>query len=277
MGFSGHAEGRAGTTTMSQAKGDEFKAKGNAFFAKHEYTEAIKWYTKAIEANPNGHVYYSNRCACYTSLNELDKALKDAQDCTRIKPDWAKGFYRLGHTLALLHRYEEAQTALKKGAQTDPSNGDIKNRLREVDELLKKDKAKRAKYGGTPAMAAKEEGNELFKSGKFPDAIIVYTRGLAAATKDEERVALLNNRAACHFQERNFRQAIADATEVLQLEPDNLKALLRRGTAYENIEKIDPALADMKRLQELSPGMPQVSQALHRLQRMAKQKEGMGW
>lgn len=80
-----------------------------------EFDEAIKWYTKAIEAYPQGHVYYSNRCACYTSLNQLDKALKDSEDCVRIKPDWSKGYYRLGNTLALLHRYEEAQTALKKG------------------------------------------------------------------------------------------------------------------------------------------------------------------
>jgi len=262
---------------MSVAKGDEYKAKGNEFFAKHEYSEAIKWYTKAIEANPNGHVYYSNRCACYTSLNELEKALKDAQDCVRIKPDWAKGYYRLGHTLALQHRYEDAQEALAKGTKADPKNQDIVNRLKEVKELIKKDQAKRAKFGKdlTPAMAAKEEGNALYKDGKFPDAIVVYTRGLQVATTDEEKIALLNNRAACHFQDRNFRQAISDASEVLTMDENNVKALLRRGTAYENIEKIEPAIADLKKLQEISPGLPQVSQGLHRLQRMRRQKEGM--
>lgn len=41
-------------------------------------------------------------------------------------------------------------------------------------------------------------------------------------------------------------------------------ALLRRGQSYENLEKIELAMADMKRLQELSPGLPQVSQSIHR-------------
>ncbi len=151
------------------------RAQGNEFFAKNDFTEAVKWYTKAIEAYPQGHVYYSNRCACYTSLNQLDKALKDAEDCVRTKPDWSKGYYRLGHTLALLHRYVEAQTALKKGLQIEPSNADISARLKEVDATLKKESTKRAKANKanlTPCMAAKEEGNALYKDGKFPEAIV---------------------------------------------------------------------------------------------------------
>jgi Flp pilus assembly protein TadD len=105
----------------------------------------------------------------------------------------------------------------------------------------------------------------------------VYTRALSLATTDEERVALLNNRGACRFQDRDFRQCVSDCNEALSIDPNNVKALLRRGQSYENIEKIELAMADMKRLQELSPGLPQVSQAIHRLSRMAKQKEGHNW
>ena len=224
-------------------------------------------------------MYFSNRCACFTSLNQLDNALKDAQDCVRIKPDWAKGHYRLGHTLALLHRYEEAQAALQKGSKVDPSNQDIGNRLKEVNVLIKQDAAKRAKYGKdvTAAIAAKHEGNELYKDGKFPEAVIVYTRGLQCATKDEEKIALLNNRAACHFQDRNFRQAVNDASEVLMIDEKNVKALLRRATSFENIEKLKQAVADYELLRELSPGLQQVTNGLHRCQRALKQMEGHAW
>ena len=115
------------------------------------------------------------------------------------------------------------------------------------------------------------------QDGKFPEAIVVYTRGLQQATTDEEKIALLNNRAACHFQDRNFRQAVSDATEVLSIDDKNVKALLRRATAYENIEKFKQALADFKQLQEVSPGLPQVTQGIHRVQRALKQMEGHGW
>mmetsp|Transcript_114813 Transcript_114813/g.161262 ORF Transcript_114813/g.161262 Transcript_114813/m.161262 type:complete len:264 (+) Transcript_114813:52-843(+) len=263
---------------MSKEKGDAFKAEGNKFFSAQQYDKAIASYTKAIEAYPQGHVYFSNRCACYTSLNQLDKALADATRCVELAPQWAKGYYRKGHALALLHQYEKAQEVLQQGAKVDPSNGDIKNRLQEVNALVSADKKKRAKYGNlSKAMAAKEEGNEFYKLGRFPEAIDCYTKGLGHATLDEEKIALLNNRAACRFQERSFRQAIADCSEVLALDPNNTKALLRRGLAYENIEKIDQGLADMKKLQEISPGIQKVTQAMHRLNRMKRQKEGHSW
>ena len=39
--------------------GVEFKNKGNEFFKKGQHDEAIAWYTKAVEAEPSNHVYYS--------------------------------------------------------------------------------------------------------------------------------------------------------------------------------------------------------------------------
>jgi tetratricopeptide (TPR) repeat protein len=127
---------------------------------------------------------------------------------------------------------------LKKGLAIDPSNADISNRLKEVDAALVKERSKRAKSapkdlsGLTPSMRAKEEGNELYKNGKFPEAIEVYTRALELASTNDEKITLLNNRAACKFQDRDFKQCVADCNEVLQLDDKNVKALLRRATAY---------------------------------------------
>lgn len=73
----------------------------------------------------------------------------------------------------------------------EPTNADIQSRLKEVDALIKKENAKRAKTNTanmTPFQQAKEEGNALYKDGKFPEAIVQYTRSLALATTDEEKV-----------------------------------------------------------------------------------------
>jgi len=87
----------------------------------------------------------------------------------------------------------------------------------------------------------------------------------------------LNNRAACHYQLRSFKQTISDTTEVLELDPNNVKALLKRGLSYEALEKIDSALEDMRKLQVVSPGIQQVTAAIQRLNRMQKMKEGCSW
>ena len=75
--------------------GAELKAKGNEFFKKGQYEEAISWYSKAIEVEPDNHTYYSNRSAARLGLKDYKGAIEDGQNCIRCKKDWNKGYFRL--------------------------------------------------------------------------------------------------------------------------------------------------------------------------------------
>jgi stress-induced-phosphoprotein 1 len=54
---------------------------------------------QAIELDPQNHVLYSNRSACFASLKEFDKALEDANVCVGLSPQWSKGYGRKGAAL----------------------------------------------------------------------------------------------------------------------------------------------------------------------------------
>lgn len=56
----------------------EFKNKGNEAFKAQKYEEAIELFTKAIENNPNDHVFFSNRSGAYLNNGDHGKALEDA-------------------------------------------------------------------------------------------------------------------------------------------------------------------------------------------------------
>ena len=45
----------------------DYKAQGNKHLQAKEFDQAIESYSKAIELNPNDHVFYSNRSAAYLS------------------------------------------------------------------------------------------------------------------------------------------------------------------------------------------------------------------
>lgn len=68
---------------MSIEKANEFKALGNEAFKNKNYDDAIKYFTQAIENNPNDHVFYSNRSGSYLNNGDYDKALEDADQCVK--------------------------------------------------------------------------------------------------------------------------------------------------------------------------------------------------
>jgi len=57
----------------------------------------------------------------------------------------------------------------------------------------------------------------------------------------------------------------------LELQPGNVKALLRRGLAYEAMEKYKLALADMTAALEIDPSTALASEAKCRLTRVVSQ------
>ena len=93
----------------------QFKDQGNKHLQAKEFEQAVACYTKAIELDPNDHVFYSNRSAAYLSLKNAEKALEDANSCVRVKSDWPKGYSRQGAAFHAMRRYDEAVKAYEAG------------------------------------------------------------------------------------------------------------------------------------------------------------------
>lgn len=71
------------------------------------------------------------------SLKEWDSALEDAQKCVELKPDWAKGYSRLGGALFGQGKHQEAVDAYKKGLEIDPDNAILKKGLDDAQQAMR--------------------------------------------------------------------------------------------------------------------------------------------
>uniref|UniRef100_A0A0E0K2Y7 STI1 domain-containing protein n=1 Tax=Oryza punctata TaxID=4537 RepID=A0A0E0K2Y7_ORYPU len=105
---------------------DEAKAKGNAAFSAGRFEEAARHFTDAIALAPGNHVLYSNRSAALASVHRYSEALADAEKTVELKPDWAKGYSRLGAAHLGLRDATSAVAAYEKGLVLDPSNEGLK-------------------------------------------------------------------------------------------------------------------------------------------------------
>ncbi|ORX50065.1 chaperone activator Sti1 [Piromyces finnis] len=115
---------------------DELKAKGNKAFSEKRFEEAIDFFTQAINIDSSNHVFFSNRSACYASLNNYQKALEDAEQTIKIKSDWPKGYSRKGAALYGLGRLDEAADAYNEGLKIDPNNALLKKGLEDVENAM---------------------------------------------------------------------------------------------------------------------------------------------
>ncbi|KAF4045374.1 DnaJ domain [Phytophthora infestans] len=102
---------------------EAFKGEGNKLLADKQFSDAVEMYTRAIKLDPENAVYYSNRSAAYLAMGDArGKALKDAEKCIELKPDWWKGYSRKGAAEHALLRFDAARATYNAGLKLEPDN-----------------------------------------------------------------------------------------------------------------------------------------------------------
>ncbi|XP_041808077.1 tetratricopeptide repeat protein 1 [Chelmon rostratus] len=151
--------------------------------------------------------------------------------------------------------------------------------LKEVEkELTEEEKESRRQQ----SLTLKEKGNGHFKAGDWSEAERRYKEALVLCPVcfSRERAVLFSNRAAARLHLGLKDQAISDCTRAIELNPDYVRALLRRAELYEQTEKLDEALEDYKKVLDCDPNQTIARQACMRLphqiqERNEKLKEEM--
>ncbi|KAM3714842.1 hypothetical protein ACJW31_01G364600 [Castanea mollissima] len=103
-------------------------AKANAYaaFSAGDFSTAVRHFSTAMSVGPSNYLLYSNRSAAYARLHQYSEALADAEKAVKLKPDWSRGYCRLGAAHLGLGQIDEAVTAYKKGLEFDPCDEGLK-------------------------------------------------------------------------------------------------------------------------------------------------------
>ena len=129
------AESSSAVTADNEAAAETFKETGNALFKQGKFQAAIDAYTEALYLNKFNATYWSNRSAAYMGLQEFTKAVKDAEICRQLKPDWPRGCYRLAVARLALNQFEDAAVAAFEGVKLDEKNKELKELLQRAVKL----------------------------------------------------------------------------------------------------------------------------------------------
>ncbi|KAG6386876.1 hypothetical protein SASPL_152053 [Salvia splendens] len=102
----------------------------------------------------------------------------------------------------------------------------------------------------------KEEGNRRFQAKDFVGALLQYENAIKLTPKTHpDRAVFHSNRAACLMQMKpiDYETVISECTIALQVQPNFVRALLRRARAFEAIGRYETAMQDVQSLLAADP------------------------
>ncbi|XP_022331468.2 dynein axonemal assembly factor 4-like [Crassostrea virginica] len=119
----------------------------------------------------------------------------------------------------------------------------------------------------------RDKGVSFFKSGNYQAAVNAFTTALRFNPK---MPSLYSNRAACHLKTRNFFKCIEDCSKAMDLlsppVPQNAdsrcKALIRRGTAFCELEMYVEGLQDYEAALKIDPNNKQVCEDADKMRKI---------
>ncbi|PFH34352.1 tetratricopeptide repeat-containing protein [Besnoitia besnoiti] len=161
---------------------------------------------------------------------------------------------------------------------SDSGSSDATGKTKEEDDDEVSGKSPEERM--TFALSCKDSGNDLFKSGDNSNAKQKYQEGLKFL-KDLDlpdakrlRIALNSNVAMCCLKSEAWSEAIAAANAVLKEEPENVKALYRRGVARSAFGFYEEAKADLLQVARLDPKNADARKELEKVkERISKHNE----
>lgn len=178
---------------------------------------------------------------------------------------------------------DEALNA-EEPVESEPIQPKVRPQTPVSNEDYEKKEAQRAKFEKIKARieTKKEEAAANFKAGAYAEAIKLYKNAADQLDNSLEDFPLFkkeicqleagvyNNIAFCYGKDQHDKLQIEYSTMVidrsLYLDDINVlvKAYLRRGLAYEHMEKYKPAVHDLIRVRELQPQNKQAQTAINR-------------
>uniref|UniRef100_A0A8D0HQ91 Sperm associated antigen 1 n=1 Tax=Sphenodon punctatus TaxID=8508 RepID=A0A8D0HQ91_SPHPU len=153
-------------------------------------------------------------------------------------------------TLILMFDVEKECSKVDEGYEENNSNASIgiNSDLLQVEKRIDTTgMTKKEKF--FIANREKEKGNEAFVIGDYKEAVTYYIRSISAFPT----VSAYNNKAQAEIKLQNWHNAFQDCKIVLEMEPDNVKALMRRATVHKHFQNYKEAIKDLTSTLHIEP------------------------
>ena len=246
------------------------------YYNSQNYTKAIEYYNKLLDAQPNSKDYLYMIATCYLRMEDLDNALVFYNKILdEVDPNHVPTHEILAKNYFSTDKYEEALKHFSKLTEIDPANYDYL--MYKVYSLTKLSRDDEALEGYEKLITIKDEDAAIRNQIGY----IYYNKANALDEKaDAEKVKTLSENAIRHLKRAvELYEAQAQSAESEQT-PENIKRVndccnllalsqMKAGDnagafeTFKAIEKTDPGFANLYYyLAKLSSDMNKINDAI---------------
>lgn len=235
----------------AKAEAEAEKKKGNELYLKRQFDPAIEHYNKAWELYKD-ITYLNNLGACYFEQGKYDECIKTCQKAVEegreMRADYkivAKAFGRIGSAYQKQGDLAQAIESFNRSL-TEHRTPDILNKLRDAEKTLK-EQQKQAYIDPAKSEEERNRGNELYKAGKFAEAVAAFTESIKRNPSEPKGYT---NRASAYTKLAALPQALKDCEEAIKIDPKFVKGYIRKATVLLGMKEHSKALEAIQRAED---------------------------
>ncbi|GAA5942247.1 uncharacterized protein JCM15063_002947 [Sporobolomyces koalae] len=262
------------------------KARGNKLYSSKQYDQAVRLYSKAIECEEQA-VFYSNRAACYTNLNQLDQVVDDCSSALRLDPSYIKALNRRATAREQLGGVENLYLSLcdftaaaiidnfATQATTDSVERVMKQLANEkAQEILKHREPKLPSATFIEAYlqafrpqpeptlpATPSQGDETYKlatealkSKSFTHAFTLFSESIEQGISQPAlKAQAYNMRATFKFIMSDAKGALEDLDEATRIDDHSAQSWVKKASVHMELGHPEDAMKDFEKALEIDP------------------------
>lgn len=252
---------------------DAYSSRGEMWAAKGEHAKAVSDFTEAIRLEPSNPFIcqlYDERGHQWLELADYEKAIADYTEAVRVCIDESYrsmslcyrgiALARQGQSEKAIADFSEAIAMHRDNAEAYLLRAQVRDSTKEYDKALDDfstailiEAKTRVRHGSNPArtiMALSGRGDVLAKLGRRDETIADYTEVIRL---DPTNVRAFYNRAATWYNKREYGKAIEDFTHAIKLDPTDADAFAWRGLARVEQNDFGTAIDDYNQSLRLNP------------------------
>lgn len=221
--------------------------KGLEYLNTGNNDEAIRYFTKAIEINPNDAVSYNKRSDAYIRENNYDQAILDSTKAIEINPKYSDAYCNRGFAYENKGNFNKAILDYNKAIEINPKDANAYF----FRGIFYSKRGNRDK--------ATADFNKMIEiNPKAGAALLLLGFGGASTNKSVEPIRINPHDAFSYFvrgraysNAGNYDLAISDFSKAIEINPNYRDAYVERAVAHYYKKEYDKAWIDVHKAEAL--------------------------